>query len=214
MKRRLSILLLTIVCMVQAYATAVSAAGAEEDLSLYRPSIEYLMEKGFIVGTDGEEFDPKSIMTRGQFVTILYKMADCPSVQDFPNPFKDVKNGSWYETAVIWAQANNVIKGTTESTFAPDEEITREQIATMLFRYDKDFPVARNHLSQFQDNADVSSYAKDAMNWAVAKGIVSGVTEKTLEPKASVLCAQAANMLYLYLNPADVSIPQPPVSNE
>ena len=213
MKRRLPILLLAIACILPVLATAASALGTE-DLSLYRPSIEYLSEKGYLVGNGAEDFDPESTMTRGQFVVILYRMSDCPSISDMSNPFQDVEKGSWYEDAVIWAAANNVVKGITEDTFAPDEKITGEQIAVMLFRYAQALPVARNHLSRFQDNGEVSEYAREALNWAVAKGIVSGVTDNTLEPKVSVLCAQAANMLYRYLNPADVSIPQPPVSNE
>lgn len=213
MKRRLPILLLAIACILPVLATAASALGTE-DLSLYRPSIQYLSEKGYLVGNGAEDFDPESTMTRGQFVVILYRMSDCPSVSDMENPFEDVEKGSWYEDAVIWAAANNVVKGITEDTFDPDAEITREQIAVMLFRYAQAFPVARNHLSRFQDNREVSEYAREALNWAVAMGIVSGVTENTLEAKASISCAQAANMLYRYLNPADVSIPQPPVSNE
>lgn len=179
----------------------------------YRTSVEYMLGSGLMVGMGDGIFAPDETVTRAQFVMMLYRIADCPGVSGLSNPFVDVERGSWYADAVIWGAANEVVKGITEDTFAPDEKITREQLATLLFRYDCAWPVNRNHLGKYRDGAAVSEYARDAVNWAVGRGIVNGVTADTLEPGESATRAQAAAMLHRYLNPPDVSVPIIPDSD-
>lgn len=165
----------------------------------YRDSVEYMLEHNLMKGMDDNRFEPNGLSTRAQFVTILYRAAGAPALSGVPNPFTDVKKDSWYEKSVLWAFSNHVVKGVTDTTFAPEKSITREQLVTLLYRYDGAEPMRENHLLGFRDVSDISVYAKNAMNWAVGSGIVNGVTDTTLCPNDTATRAQIAAMVSRYL---------------
>ena len=122
-----------------------------------------------------------------------------------PISFTDLEPGSWYEDAVNWAAANEIVKGYSADIFAPMDTLTREQLATILYRYadhknnvnEKD---KATNLLDYDDAAQVSGWAMEAMQWAVGVGIINGVTETTLQPAGSATRAQVATMLYRYSN--------------
>ena len=140
-------------------------------------------------------------LTRAQLVTILYRIAGEPE-STATNPFADVADGQWYTNAVIWAAENGIVKGVNTTTFAPNDQITREQIATILFRYAKAEKV-EGKLAGFPDAEKISDYAADAMAWAVEQGLINGISEsdgKTyLAPQETATRAQIAVILMRYL---------------
>ena len=161
----------------------------------YHEGVDYVLLNGLMNGMSDTEFAPEGKLTRAQLVTILYRMAGSPSVDGLNNPFTDVKSGNWYTDAVIWAAEEGVVKGTSETTFSPDVSITREQIATILFRYAAAEPVAEDHLADFSDAATISGYATEAMNWAVANGLINGMGNGTVAPGETATRAQIAVIL-------------------
>lgn len=165
----------------------------------YRDSVEYMLEHNLMNGMTDSIFEPNGLSTRAQFVTILYRAAGAPALSGVPNPFTDVKKDSWYEKSVLWAFSSHMVKGVTDTTFAPEKPITREQLVTILYRYDGANPILQNHLHGFRDTSNISAYAKDAMNWAVGCGIVKGVTDNTLCPDETATRAQIAAMVSRYL---------------
>ncbi len=165
--------------------------------SWYREGVSYALDRGLMNGVGSREFDPDGNVTRAMFVTILYRAENTPSVEGKSNPFTDVQNGKWYTEAVIWASDRGIVKGTSETTYSPDAPITREQIATILFRYSKSSPSDKS-LSSFPDAGTVSSYAQNGMCWAVAEGIINGKDGK-LAPKENATRCQIAAILMRYL---------------
>lgn len=165
--------------------------------SWYREGVSYALDRGLMNGVGSREFDPDGNVTRAMFVTILYRAENAPSVEGKSNPFTDVQNGKWYTEAVIWASDRGIVKGTSETTYSPDAPITREQIATILFRYSKSSPSDKS-LSSFPDAGTVSSYAQNGMCWAVAEGIINGKDGK-LAPKENATRCQIAAILMRYL---------------
>ena len=157
--------------------------------------VDFVLLNGLMNGMSSKEFAPEGKLTRAQLVTILYRMAGSPSVEGLKNPFTDVPGGTWYTDAVIWAADKGVVTGTTATTFAPDVNITREQIATILFRYAGAEAVSENHLAGFKDADKISGYARDAMNWAVANGLINGMGDGTVAPNATATRAQIATIL-------------------
>ena len=166
--------------------------------SWYHEGVDFVLLNGLMNGMSSTEFAPNGVLTRAQLVTILYRMAGSPSVDGLNNPFTDVPTGTWYTNAVIWAADKGVVTGTTATTFAPDVNITREQIATILFRYAGAEAVAEDHLADFTDADKISGYAKNAMNWAVANGLINGMGDGTVAPNATATRAQIATILMRY----------------
>lgn len=166
-------------------------------VSWYKEGVSYALDHGLMNGVGSREFDPDGNVTRAMFVTILYRAENTPSVEGKSNPFTDVQNGKWYTEAVIWASDCGIVKGTSETTYSPDAPITREQIATILFRYSKSSPSDKS-LSSFPDAGTVSSYAQNGMCWAVAEGIINGKDGK-LAPKENATRCQIAAILMRYL---------------
>lgn len=160
-------------------------------------AVDFMNEYGLVKGTGTSTFGWKGSMTRGDFVLILYRNAGSPSVYGVTNPFTDVKSTDYYYEAVLWAYRNNVVNGTSTTTFGPKGKITREQIASILWRL-AGKPVYSASLRSYTDYASVSDYAYDAMSWAVGSGYVKGSGAK-LSPKNNATRAEVAVMLHRYL---------------
>ena len=160
-------------------------------------AVDFMNEYGLVKGTGTSTFGWKGSMTRGDFVLILYRNAGSPSVYGVSNPFTDVKSTDYYYEAVLWAYRNNVVNGTSTTTFGPKGKITREQIASILWRL-AGKPVYSASLRSYTDYASVSDYAYDAMSWAVGSGYVKGSGAK-LSPKNNATRTEVAVMLHRYL---------------
>ncbi|MGM9650786.1 MAG: S-layer homology domain-containing protein, partial [Faecousia sp.] len=163
----------------------------------YHDSVDYMMECGLMYGTSDTTFEPEETLTRSQFVTVLYRIAGEPEVTG-ELPFTDVPEGQWFSAPVLWAAQEGVVQGVSKTSFAPDAPVTREQIAAILYRYTKAEAVEENKLSQFPDAGDVSTYAVDAMNWAVSNGLIRGSDGKLL-PQDSATRAQIAAVMMRWL---------------
>ena len=164
----------------------------------YHEAVDQLYTDGVMVGYNDTTYGIGKPMTRGMVVTVLYRMAGSPEVTGTAT-FTDLRKGAFYEKAVIWAAENGIAQGYDKNTFAPDQIISRQQMAAFLYRYAKLQGMdvtGQNDLGNFRDNGDVGSYAKTAMAWAVDAGIIQGTTSDTLSPKATLPREQCAVMLY------------------
>ena len=159
-------------------------------------AVAYVYDNGLMTGTSATTFSPNATTPRGMLVTILHRLEGEPAANDAG--FTDVENGAWYQAAVDWAAANGIVNGTSETTFDPNGTLTREQMAAILYRYAayKGYDVSQlADLSRFSDSSAVSTYAADALAWANAAGLITGVTDTTLSPQGSAVRAQAATIL-------------------
>lgn len=159
--------------------------------------ITYVYENDLMNGTDGSLFSPESTTTRAQVVTVLYRLAGQPAA-DWANPFWDVPASAWFHDAVTWAWENDITGGVSSTHFGAGNAVTREQLATFLYRYAQDQGYdtsARADLSGYSDAGLVSSYATEALSWANATGLITGTTATTLSPKGSATRAQVATIL-------------------
>ena len=160
-------------------------------------AVRYAYENGLMDGVGDSLFAPNSQTTRAQLVTILYRLEGEPEVSG-TSGFSDVAAGIWYTDAVAWAAANGIVNGTTDTTFAPGEDITREQLVTVLYRYAeaKGYDVsARVDLSAYPDADQIQSYAAESVAWAVAEGLIQGFEDNTLRPAGNATRAQIATIL-------------------
>jgi lactocepin len=169
----------------------------------YHEGVDYALTNSLMNGVGGGKFEPDGQLTRAQLVTVLYRAAGEPDTGKQVNPFTDVADDTWYTKAVIWAANNGIVNGVGKNVFAPDASITREQIATMLYRYAGAEAAKEDKLSAFPDAAKVSDWAKEALNWAVASGLINGVADAngtaSLEPQATATRAQIATILMRWL---------------
>ena len=162
--------------------------------------VKYVYDKGMMAGTAADVFAPNATTTRAMIVTILYRLEGSPAVTG-TSAFVDVPAGQWYTDAVNWAAANQIVKGTSATTFAPNDSITREQMAAILYRYAqyKGYDVTKKaDLSGYSDNGQVSAYAKDALAWANAAKLINGVTNTTLAPQGNATRAQVSAILHRF----------------
>lgn len=172
--------------------------------SWYFDAALYASSHNLMLGTSPTEFSPNITMTRGMLVTVLYRMNGSPSVSG-KTPFTDVRTDEWYSAAVLWAYQNGIVTGMSDTTFAPINNVTREQMATILFRYTKtaapDKAKASADLSGFADAGSVNDWAVDAMRWAVGQKLIAGITLEQsvyLQPRGNATRAQAATVLTRY----------------
>lgn len=162
-------------------------------------AVQYVCGKGMMNGMGDGSFAPYTTTSRGMIVTILYRLENQP--QAAASSFTDVATGQWYTDAVSWASANGIVTGYGEQRagqFGPEDPITRQQMAAILMRYAKykGYDIsAQGQLSSFADQADIESYAVEAMQWANGAGLITGVTETTLVPTGNANRAQAATIL-------------------
>ena len=166
------------------------------DSSWYADAVQYVYENGMMNGTSETMFSPDETTTRAMIVTILHCLENEPAAAS--SDFTDVAAGSYYADAVAWTAANGIVNGVNETSFAPDNPITREQLAAILYRYAqyKGYDVTANgSLDAYTDAAQISNYAAAAMQWANAEGLLTGVTTTTLNPQGSATRAQVATIL-------------------
>lgn len=202
MKKRLLSLALAL-CLVCSLLPGTALAAGENPFTDVSAShwahddITYVYENDLMNGTDGSLFSPESTTTRAQVVTVLYRLAGQPAA-DWENPFWDVPASAWFHDAVTWAWENDITGGVSSTHFGAGNAVTREQLATFLYRYAQDQGYdtsARADLSGYSDAGLVSSYATEALSWANATVLITGTTGTTLSPKGSATRAQVATIL-------------------
>ena len=204
--RTLSLLM----CLIMVFSLMpFSAAAAKQigpftdvsDTAWYADSVKYVYDNKLMNGTSDKTFEPQTTTTRAMVVTILHRQAGTPA-PTVKNKFKDVASGKWYTEAIVWAAEKGVVSGYSAEKFGPSDAITREQMATILCRYAKMLGVdtsAKANLKDFKDAGTVSSWAKDAIQWAVASGLMQGMSKDTLGPKGNTTRAQVATLLMRFI---------------
>lgn len=202
MKKRLCSLALAMALTVSLFTGTASAAGWNPFWDVPQShwaheAVTYVYDNDLMNGTDGSLFSPESTTTRAQVVTVLYRLAGQPAA-DWANPFWDVPASAWFHDAVTWAWENDITGGVSSTHFGAGNAVTREQLATFLYRYAQDQGYdtsARADLSGYSDAGLVSSYATEALSWANATGLITGTTGTTLSPQGSATRAQVATIL-------------------
>ena len=161
----------------------------------------YVYENGIMNGVADRVFEPNAPVNRAMFVTMLHRIAGEPAVSQ-ASVFSDVPAGSWFTDAVVWASAQGIVDGYDSGLFGPSDSLTREQLATILYRYAKlrgmSTYAPADALAGYADAASVSAYALDAMRWAVYTGLMQG-SENGLEPGSSASRAQVAAIVHRFL---------------
>ena len=160
-------------------------------------AVVYAYQNELMDGVGGNRFAPNSETTRAQLVTILYRLEGEPAVSG-DLPFTDVEAGIWYTDAILWAAENNIVNGVSDTEFAPGDDLTRQQLVTILYRYAeaKGYDVSASaDLSGYPDAGQVQDYAQPAMAWAVAENIIQGMEDGTLKPAGNASRAQIATIL-------------------
>ena len=166
------------------------------DSAWYADAVNYVTEKGMMNGTGNETFSPNGETTRAMVVTILYRLEGSPEVGE--SSYHDVQKTAWYAKAVAWAEENGIVNGTGSGTFSPEQPVTRQQLAAILYRYAqyKGFDVSQvGDLSGYSDQGKIQSYARDAMQWACGAKLIQGVDGSTLSPAGTATRAQVAAIL-------------------
>lgn len=167
----------------------------------YLQYVNFVYKHGMMEGFGNKyTFNGNGNVTRAQIVLILYRLSGSPSVSGVTK-FSDVPANQWYSAAVAWASNNNIVNGRSNSIFDPGTAVTRQELAAILYRYNNYRGLSNgnlSNLSQFTDRGYVQSYAKEAMQWAVGNGIISGTTNTTLSPNGTAIRYQAAAMLTRY----------------
>ena len=165
----------------------------------FHEAVDFAVERGLFGGMSPNTFEPNAPMTRAMLVTVLWRYEGEPEAP--ASTFSDVKAGTWYSDAVSWASANGVVNGVGNNKFDPEGNITREQMATILYRYSAGKGIdtsKQGSLTGFPDADKVSSYAKTAMQWTVAEGIIGGSDGKLL-PQGNATRAQVATILMRFI---------------
>lgn len=166
----------------------------------YFDSVKYVHSEGMMVGTSATKFSPDATTTRSMIVTILYRLEGEPAVSG-TSSFNDVAEGKYYANAVKWAAENEIVGGYGGGVFGPDDTITREQLAAILYRYAafKGFDMTKTaDLSEFTDSGKISGYAEAPLSWANAEGLINGKGGGILDPLGNATRAEVAVMLMRY----------------
>lgn len=167
----------------------------------YFAPVYEVYEAGLMNGVGGDRFAPDKTLNRAMLATVLYRMAGSPAVKG-DSPFTDVGKNTWYTDAVVWASENGIVKGYGQGIFAPGRAISRQEMATMLFRFckyqDGNVEAKASALEAYRDQNQVAGWALEAMQWAVTWGVMQGVSVYTLAPKNTATRAQVAQVLVNY----------------
>ena len=201
-RKRLICFLAVLGIMLGMFASSASAVNGTQfsdvkETDWFFQSVQYVCAHGIMNGSSGNSFAPQDKTTRGMIVTMLYRYDGSPVVSG-QCPFGDVAAGKYYRKAVIWAAENQIVGGLGGDRFGPDEPVTREQLAAILYRYAnyKGYDTQRSvELAKFADREDVGSYAVNAEKWADADGVLSCVSATELQPKGFAIRAQVAAIL-------------------
>ena len=167
----------------------------------YKDAVQYAYDSGLMTGVSANEFAPEATTTRAMIVSMLARLESVESAESAG--FTDVAADDWYATAVNWAAASGITSGTGDGNFSPNTAITREQLAAILMNYAQykgQDTSARATLDTYNDATAISSWANDVMSWAVAEGLISGVTADTLQPQGAATRAQVAAILQRFLS--------------
>lgn len=159
-------------------------------------AVNYVVKEGLFNGISETAFGPEIAMSRGMLVTVLWRLEDCPTAA-VSDAFTDVAEGSYYEEAIAWASGAGIVNGYSADTFRPNREISREELAAVLYRYadQKEYDLAAGtDLSGYADYAKISDYAKEAMSWANAAGLITGRTAATINPDGKATRAEVATI--------------------
>lgn len=192
---------------VKAVFVAATAADIFDDVvsnSWYAQSVDYVLDRGLMAGTSANTFSPEMPTSRGMLVTILYSLAGKP--QTGAASFSDVDSNAWYAQAVAWAASKNIVAGYANGTFGPNDPLTREQTAAILYRFAQVQGLDTNastSLAGFSDQDNVQEWALPAMEWAVDSGLISGTDLGTLMPQAGASRAQMAVILMNFCQQMD-----------
>lgn len=195
----LTALILCLGLSVTAFAAEADTGFSDVDAGAwYAEAAVYCRDNGLMSGTGETTFSPDTPMTRGMLVTVLYRLAGSPSLEheNLGYPFSDVPGDSWYADGVYWARLNGVVSGYSDSVFGPNDPLTREQLATILWRY-AGSPAVEGSAS-FTDESDIASWAASAVAWAQESGYVSGVGGNRFAPDGTATRAQVAVILMRY----------------
>lgn len=182
----------------------VHKCAAFTDIDMWaHDSICFVAENDIMNGMSATTFEPNLEASRAMMVMVLYRMAGEPDVSGLDNPFADVAAGAWYADAVVWAASTGITLGKSATEFAPEDDVTRAEMAVFLMRYaalkEQDI-TQRAALTDFTDAASVPAWAVEAMQWAVAEGLVNGMGDGTIKPNGCATRAQIATILQRYLN--------------
>ena len=201
-RRVLSILLVLCMLLGVLPSTVFAASGSTsfsdvKESDWYYDAVTYVSDNELMSGTGNNMFSPLMTTTRSMIVTILYRLEGSPAVTG-TSTFSDVAAGQFYTNGTIWAAQNGIVNGYDNGLFAPNDVITREQMAAILYRYAqyKEYAVATTgDITTFTDSASVSPYAVDALKWAVGAKLLAGVGNNTLLPGGSATRAEIATIL-------------------
>ena len=201
MSKRISTLIITISVIFSLLALPASATHPFNDIDnpFWDDFITFVYDNGIMSGVTTDKFSPNANMTRAMVVMALYQANGSPSVTS-PNTFTDVSDSDWYNDAISWASQFGIVKGASDTLFCPNDPVTREAFAVMLYRYTDimhgpSYLQSLGNLSSFTDESQVSSWALTAVRWAVGNDIMNGVSTTALVPGASATRAQVAKML-------------------
>ncbi len=169
----------------------------------YYDVIQSIIEKELMTGVSENKFEPEANTTRAMLITVLHRMSKDESKLDAKDElFTDVKHGTWYYDAVLWGQAKNIIAGYDDKSFGVNDNITREQLVSILYRYAqyKNYDMtARADLDKYTDASDLASYALTPMQWAVQNGLIKGTTDTSLAVKKEATRAEIATILINFI---------------
>lgn len=175
-----------------------------EKTNWYYEAVKYVYENKLMTGTD-KGFEPEKEVTRAMLVTVLYRLENSSDIFE-DSSFEDVEKGAWYADAVCWAKKNGIVNGITDTIFAPESNVNREQIAVIMHRYaeykNKTLETIEK-LEDFEDSDDISDWAYDSICWAKKNGIINGTSESTISPKDTATRAQIAQVLCNFLKGAN-----------
>ena len=162
----------------------------------YYDAVKYAVQHKLFCGISDTAFSPDSTMTRGMLATVLYRMAGKPNIENeiWGYPFADVDAEAYYATAIYWARLNGIASGYSDEKFGPDDPITREQLVAILYNYSSS-PTSSQTLEGFTDTDKISSYALNALRWAVEQGILQGKGDGVLDPTGQATRAEVAAIL-------------------
>ncbi len=200
MKRKQLIASLLAVLLLLGLSVSAAADSVFSDVpedAWYAEAVEYCHRQGLVEGVGDGLFQPQGGVSRAMVVTVLYRLAGAPQLRQSEKGFSDVQEGAWYYAPVAWAVEAELVQGYEDGRFAPDRAITREELATLLWRF-AGYPPVRGESAAFADEKEISSYALEAVSWAKAAEVVDGMGDNRFEPRSGANRAQLAAILMKY----------------